>query len=350
MGGGGGDFALVLQSAAAAGSRVKKGELIAEFDRLNMQNRLDDFRSALRDQAEGLKTLQTNLEVQKQAHLQSIGTAKAALDKAQLDLKTIPVQSDMQVERLKLAAEEAQASYKQLLNEIKQKEAAQAAELRIAKLEYDQSVVEFQRVEANVERMVARAPMDGIVVMGTTFRGSEFSQIQAGDQVQPGMMFMRVVDPSSMVINAAVNQVDVDSVRIGMKARVRFDAYPGLELPARVHSIAAIPKSGGSRPNWVKEIPVVLKLDAMDSRVIPDLSVSVDVLLDGSPNVTLAPVESIFRDSASGAPYVFVRGGSGWERRPVELGPANNVAAVILSGVQPGELVAAEYPIQNKGK
>jgi multidrug efflux pump subunit AcrA (membrane-fusion protein) len=111
-----------------------------------------------------------------------------------------------------------------------------------------------------------------------------------------------------------------------------------------------MPKSGGARPNWVKEIPIVLKLDAMDARVIPDLSVSVDVVLDTDPNATLAPVESVFRDPRSGEPFVFVRGGSGWERRPVELGPASNVAAVIRSGVRPGEVVAAEYPIEDKGK
>ncbi len=42
------------------------------------------------------------------------------------------------------------------------------------------------------------------------------------------MMFMQIVDPSSMVINANINQVDSEALRIGMRASVRFDAYPGL--------------------------------------------------------------------------------------------------------------------------
>ncbi len=349
-GAGAGDFGLVLQSAVAPGSRVKKGQIIAEFDRLNMLNRLDDFRDALDNQATSLKTLQNTLDVEKKAHQQSIDIAKAALDKARLDLKTIPVQSDMDVVRLKLAAEEAQARYDQLLKEVKYKEASQAADYRIAKLEYDEAVVQFKRIEANVDRMVIRAPMDGIAVMGTTFRGSEFSQIQAGDEVRPGMMFVQVVDPASMVINALINQVDVDSIRIGMRAIVKFDAYPDLQLPARVHSIAAMPKTGGPRATYVKEIPIVLKLEKMDPRVIPDLSVSADVIVESAPGVTYAPVETVFRDAKSGEAFVFVQAGAAWERRQVETGPVNNVAAVIRSGVRPGEVLAAEWPMQDKGK
>ncbi len=315
-----------------------------------MTTRLDDYRVSLTEQETSLKTLQTNLDVTKKAHLQSIASAKAALDKAELDLKTIPVQGDMDAERLKLTAEEARARYKQLLNEVKFKEASQAAELKIARLDYEEAKVEFQRVVANADRMVLRAPIDGVTVMGTTFRGAEFGQIRPGDEVRPGMMVMQVVDPSSMVVNATVNQVDVESIRIGMKARVRFDAYPDLHLMARVHSVGAIPKSGGARAAFVKEIPIVLKLDEMDARVIPDLSVSADVILESAPEGAIAPVEAVFREPGDGKPFVFVKGGSGWERREVELGPANNITAVVRSGVRPGEVLAAEWPIQEKRK
>lgn len=346
---GGGDFNLVLQTAVEPGSHVRKGQIVAEFDRLNMLTRLDDFKVSLTEQLNSLKTLETNLEVARKAHQQSISSAKAALEKAELDLKTIPVQSDIQAEHLRLAAEEARARFRQLSNEIKFKEASQAAELKIARLDYEESRVQLQRIEANAERMLLRAPMDGVVVMGTTFRGSEFSQIRPGDEVRPGMMVMRVVDPGSMIVSATVNQVDIESVRIGMRARVRVDAYPDLELPARVYSIGAMPKSGGMRAAFVKEIPVILKLDRMDPRVIPDLSVSVDLVVEQAPASTIAPLESVFRDPA-GRPFVYVQGSSGWERRDVELGASSNLAVVVRSGLRPGEVVAAEWPIQEKRK
>ncbi len=349
-GGGAADFNLVLDFLAPAGAHVKKGDRVAEFDRLNMLNRLDDFRVSVQDQENGLKTLKANIDIQKKAHRESIASAKGQLDKAELDLKTIPVQSDIQAQQLKLAAEEARARYQQLLKEVKDQEASWDAEYRVSELDYKETMVEFQRAEANVDKMVFRAPIDGLVVMGTTFRGSEFDQIKVGDEVHPGMSFMQVVDTSSMIINATVNQVDVDSLRIGMKANVKFDAYPDLVLPAHVYSIAAMPQSGGSRLEYVKQIPVVLKLDRVDERVIPDLSVAVDVTLESAAATTVAPLESVFHDARSGEDFVFVRRGSAWERRPVETGVVNNVFAAIRSGVRPGDVLAAEWPIENKGK
>jgi hypothetical protein len=160
------------------------------------------------------------------------------------------------------------------------------------------------------------------------------------------MMFMQIVDPSSMIVNATINQVDVDNLRIGAKATVKFDAYPGLELPAHVYSIAAMTRAGGQRASFVKEIPVVLKLDDIDPRVIPDLSVSADVIVEQEDNATVAPLSAVFtsNESTSGSPFVYVRTGDGWEKREVELGVANNVVISIRSGVKAGEVVATGLP------
>jgi multidrug resistance efflux pump len=141
----------------------------------------------------------------------------------------VPVLSAIDAERVKLAAEEADARYKQLLAEVKFVEIGQQSQLKNAELEFQQAQVELKRSEANADRMLIKAPIDGLVVMQKTRRGSELAQIQPGDQLMPGMMFMQIVDLSSMVINATVNQVDVDNLRLGQKAHVRFDAYPDLK-------------------------------------------------------------------------------------------------------------------------
>jgi multidrug efflux pump subunit AcrA (membrane-fusion protein) len=41
---------------------------------------------------------------------------------------------------------------------------------------------------------------------------------------------------------------------------------------------------------------------------------------------------------------VYVKNGDNWDRRPVELGAFNNIAVSVRSGLQPGEVVAAEIP------
>jgi HlyD family secretion protein len=345
-GGGGSDFGLVLQDAAKPGSTVRKGDVVAEFDRQYMLNRLEDYRASVAQIEASVRKLQAELQVEKEAHAQTVEKAKATLDKAQLDLKTTPVLGLIDSERIKLAAEEADARYKQYLAEVKFVEAGQRAQLRNAEIDLQQAQIELKRAEANADRMLLKAPINGMIVMQTMFRGSEFAQIQPGDQLYPGMMFMQIVDPSSMIVNATVNQVDVDNLRIGAKTKVRFDAYPGLELPAHIYSIAAMTRPGGQRGSFVKEIPVVLKLDQIDPRVIPDLSVSADVVIEQEDNTTIAPVSAVFtsKDSTLASPYVYVRNGDAWEKREVELGVANNIAVSVRSGLKPGEVVATDLP------
>ncbi len=353
-GGGGGpmagasDFSLVLQTLVPPGSRVKKGDVVAEFDRQYMLTRLDDYRASVEQVEASIGILKANLEVDKKAHNQTILVAQSDLEKARIDLKTLPVQSEIDAERLRLREEEAAARHKQYLSEVKYKEISHAAQWRVAELERDQTKIELARAEANADRMLVKAPMDGITVMQQTIRGDQFAQIQQGDMLFPGMMFMRIVEPNSMVVNASINQADSERIRIGQKARVRFDAYPDLELPAHVYSIAAMPRTGGFRGSFVKEVPVVLKLDKLDPRVIPDLTVSAEVVLAREEQATVASLESIFRDGDGGAPFAFVKGPSGWERREVELGLASHLAAVVRNGLRPGDVVAAERPSQPK--
>jgi multidrug resistance efflux pump len=344
-GGGAEEFSLVLQTAAKAGTFVKKGDVVAEFDRQYMLMRLEDYHAAYTQMEASFRKLQAEIGVQKKIRQTNIDNAKAALDRAQLDLKTLPVMGQIDSERLKLTAEEAEATYKRTQSELKLYEIGYASQLKTANIELQQAQIELKRAEANADRMLLKAPIDGLVVMQTMFRGGEMAQIQAGDQVYAGMRFMQIVDPSSMIVNASVNQVDAESLRVGAKAKVRFDAFEGLELPATVHAIGAMTRPGGMRAAFVKEIPVVLKLDKLDPRVIPDLSVSVDVEQESETQVAaVAPLSTIFRDGDAGSPYVFVKSGEGWERREVQLGLTNNLVVAVRSGLRPGEVVAAEVP------
>ncbi len=346
MGGGGGgmDFMLVLQKAAKPGAHVRKGEVIAEFDRQYMLQRLDDYRASVTQAEAAMRKLKADLDVTRKAHDQSVTKAKADLDKARLDMKTLPVLSDMDAVRTRLAVEEAEQKYKEVADETRLVEISLTSQIRNSEIDVQQTKIELKRAEANADRMLVKSPLDGIAVMQTIFRGGDLGQVQEGDQLYPGMMFMTIVDTRSMVINATVNQADVEQLRIGSPALVHFDAYPDLELPARVYSVGGIAKPGGQRGSFVKEIPVKLKLERTDPRVIPDLSVAADVVVGAEQQqASIAPLGAIFEDTP-GQPFVFVQGPSGWTKRPVQLGLVNYTQASVRGGLKPNEIVALDRP------
>ena len=97
-------------------------------------------------------------------------SSKANWDKAILDLKTADVRSAIDAEKYKLAVEENDATYKQLVAEASLVDASQLAQVRVSQLNRDQSKIEVARAEANVKKMSVKAPMDGIVVMQSIVR------------------------------------------------------------------------------------------------------------------------------------------------------------------------------------
>jgi HlyD family secretion protein len=344
-GGGGpmGDFSLVLMELAKPGSRVKTGDVVAKFDPQNQLQRLDDYKDSAIQQENMVKKMLANLAAVKEAHDQSVRSAKSDWDKAVLDLKTADVRSAIDAEKFKLAVEEAEAKYKQLVAESALVEESQRAQIRASELNRDQSKLEMARAEANVQKMTMKSPMDGIVVMQSIVRNGEFGQIREGDQVQAGQPFVQIVDPSSMVLNATVNQVDAERLRLGMKATVRMDAYPDIELPATLMGIGAMAKASTFRARYVGEIPVRIKIDKTDPRVIPDLTGSAEIVLGSEKNTLLAPRSAVFTEEAG--MFMFVQGPEGWTKRKVELGLPNFTQVAIKSGVQKGDVVALQRPM-----
>src|SRR5215471_5245481 len=342
-GGGMADFNLVLMKLAKPGVRVKTGEVVAEFDPQNQLQRLDDYKDSAIQLDNTVKKMLTNLAAVKEAHDQSVRSAKADAAKAKLDLQTADVRSAIDAEKYKLSVEETDASYKQLVAESALVKESQRAQIRSSELNRDQSKIEMARAEANVQKMTMKSPMDGIVVMQSIVRNGEFGQIREGDQVQAGQPFVQIVDPSSMVLNASVNQVDAERLRLGMKATVRMDAYPDIELPGTLVGIGAMAKASTFRARYVGEIPVRIKLEKTDPRVIPDLTGSAEIVLNWERNTMVAPRAAVFAEE--GGSYVFVQGPEGWIKKKVELGMPSFTMVAIRSGLQQGDVVALQRPM-----
>jgi multidrug efflux pump subunit AcrA (membrane-fusion protein) len=342
-GGPGGDFLLVLLHLAKPGIHVKAGDVIAEFDPQNQMQRLDDYKDSVIQLENSIKKMTANLAATKEAHSQQVRSAKADWDRALLDMKTAPIRSDIDAEKFRLSAEEAEAKYKQLVAESALVDESQRAAIKSAELNRDQSKIELGRAETNVQRMTIKAPMDGIVVMGNVVLNGELRQIREGDQVAAGQPFMSIVDPRSMVLNATVNQVDAERLRLGMRAEIRLDAYPDLQLPGSLMGIGAMSKTSTFRAGYVGEIPVRLRIEKTDTRVIPDLTGSGEISMRTEATALIVPRSAVFDEE--GSTYVFVQNPEGWTRKKVDLGLTSFTHAAVRTGVQKGDIVATQRPM-----
>jgi HlyD family secretion protein len=154
---------------------------------------------------------------------------------------------------------------------------------------------------------------------------------------------MSIVDPTSMVLNATVNQVDAERMRLGMRAGVRLDAYPELALPGSLIGIGAMSKTSTFRASYVGEIPIRVKIEKTDSRVIPDLTGSAEIILQSETSTLVVPRSAVFDDN--GNSVVFLQKPEGWEKKKVDLGLESFINVSIKSGVQKGDVLAIQRPM-----
>jgi HlyD family secretion protein len=282
--------------------------------------------------------MQAGIAAAKEAFVQQVRSADADRKKAVLDLQTAPIRADIDTEKFKLAVEEAEATYKALNEQTQLLDTSQRAQIRAAELNLDQAKLELQRAEANVQRMTIKSPIDGIVVMASIVRNGEFGQIREGDQVNAGQPFVSIIDPASMALNATVNQVDAEHLRLGMRAVIRVDAYPDIELRGTVVGIGAMSRASTFRARFVGELPVRVHIDGTDPRLIPDLTGSAEVLLNAETTAITIPREAVF--SENGATFVYSKDAEGWTKKPVQVGLMNATKVTIRNGIEAGSVVA----------
>ncbi|MEZ5364554.1 MAG: efflux RND transporter periplasmic adaptor subunit [Bryobacterales bacterium] len=356
-GGGGGSSSgggLTIIEMAAPGSTVQKGQMVAGFDRQSQQQLIDDQQANVVQANALIESTRAKLMIEMETKRQEMVTAKAEYEKAKMDLRTAEVRSEIEAEVLKNVAQQAEAAYKQLEQEVKLLEDAHAAALRQAEIDKSQEEVDLKRAELNAQYLEIHSPIPGVVVMQTIFRGGTFAQVALGDEVYPGAYFMQIVDPSSMVLEARVNQADSQKIRVGATADVRLDAYPEKVWRGRVESIAAMTGGGGdgrSRTgtgDYVREITVTVKILDSSELIIPDLSASADIHLTTHEEVVIAPARRSSRMATRGSCGYGPAAANVFERRPVEIASKTDTQVAVARGLQPGEEIALETPPATK--
>jgi HlyD family secretion protein len=328
---------LVLTQLAAAGSFVKKGDLVATLDAQSLKDHIDDLADTVHAAANDVQKREAEQKVEWEDMQQNLRVAKADLDKAKLDYSAGEVKTEIERELLKLEMDEAQARYNELLKDVEFRRQSQAAELQILRLTLKRHQAHMARHTNDLAKFTIYAPMSGLVAMSTLRRGSEMAQIQLGDQVWPGMSIMKIVDTSSMQVEASVSQSDSSLLRMSQPVTIGLDAFPNLKFAGKVYSIGALAVSASRENYYIRNVPVMVAIQGSDPRLIPDLSAYGDVLLESVPNQVQAPLAAVHE--RNGKATVQVKAGDQWEIRPVTLGKRNKMFVAIASGLKPGEEV-----------
>ncbi|HEY6351667.1 MAG TPA: HlyD family efflux transporter periplasmic adaptor subunit [Candidatus Angelobacter sp.] len=327
---------LIITRLVASGSQVRRGDVLVEFDRQAQLRNVLDKQAEYRDLVEQIKKKQADQAAARAADETELKAAEDAEKTAELEVKKNEILSKIDAEKNELNLEQARATLQQLQETFDLKRKADLADLRVLEIQRDRAQAAARWAEGNTEKMVIQSPVDGVAVINSMWKGGSLSDVQEGDEVRPGFAFMQVVNPGRMQVRVRVNQADIDDLREGQSTRINLDAYPDLSFAGQVERIAAVAQTSAFY-NRVRVFTVLVAINGSDPKLLPDLSAAVDVQLDRRPGVLVAPRDAIVTENNHS--YVQVKNGSGFERREVKLGAASDLEQVIVSGVERGAVV-----------
>ena len=328
---------MVITRIVPNGTRVRKGDILVDFDRQAQTKNILDRQAEYDGLVQQIRKKQADQTSAKIADETEIKGAEVDVRTALVEMRKNELIPRYQAEINKADLAEAEAQLKQLKDTFLLKRQAEVADIKILEIQRDRAQKALEHAKTNVDKMTVRSPMDGLAVLKPIYKGTRMVDPQEGDEVRSGAGIMLVVNPSAMEVSARINQVDVSQVHTGQDAEVRLDAYPDLVFPGKVDRISAMAISS-SNSKRIRHFSVTIPIGGENPRLLPDLTAAVDIQLQRMDNVLLLPREAIINDS--GRPEVAVLSNGRSERRPVKLGPMNDCEVMIESGLTEGTIVS----------
>jgi HlyD family secretion protein len=264
---------LTLTHLIPNGMHVQSGDLIAEFDPTQQIDNALAAKAKYEDLSHQVEQKIAQNHADQEKRISDLTQAKGDLAKAQIELQKAPILAEIARLENEVKAEIARQHVESLTKSSAYHDQSDAAALRILELQRDRQKVALERAQTNIDRMQVRAQLAGMVALQNVWRGNSNGHAQEGDQLYRGQALVSIFDPSQMLVRCSVGEPDGAALIPGVRAKVYFDAYPDLTVPA--HFEFASPMASSALGSPVKTFSAVFRLDKTDPRLTPDLSAAV---------------------------------------------------------------------------
>jgi multidrug efflux pump subunit AcrA (membrane-fusion protein) len=324
-----------------------------EFDPADQQFALEQAESELQEAEQEIIKRRAEIRAQEAQDKVALLTAQYDVRRAELDAtvdKDLIPSNDFLIRQAEL--QEARRSFARLKQDQSAKAVTSKASVAVLEERKRRSEMNAQRARQNIENLVLRAPMDGVVSVrdnsdasgGIYYEGMSLPTYRAGDTVYAGRPVIDVYDISTMEVRARVNEQDRANMAVGQAAGVVTDLVPGLAPTARVTAIAGLGRAD-SRAGPLRQFDVTLELKDPDARLKPGTTVRLVVEGDTVKGVLLLPRQALFE--IDGKPNVYVRTGpanDAFAPRPIKI-LHRTESQVAVEGLDEGTEVALVDPV-----
>jgi len=302
----------IVRLYAGQGTRVRKGQKLADLESADIDQAeadylkaLADYENALRSSAAEVKLAQESYDRNKLLYEQKV-TAGKNLQSAEHDLEVAKAAGENSVNGTKAALT--------------------AARRHLLILGLNGATIDALAKKTDLAATFSlNSPIDGIVVERNA---------TVGASVGTDANLFKIIDLSRVWIDADVFEKDLPRVRPGQEVKLTVTAFPESTFSGKVILINSV-----LDPD-TRTVKVRTEIANPDGRLKPDMFANVQIVTDVNRAAISIPQSAVLDDA--GKTIVFVAESDGYKKRQVQAGIQNNDRVEIVDGLTAGDKIVVK--------
>jgi HlyD family secretion protein len=317
-----------------AGDRVKKGQLLAELDKEEIEARVAQAKAQLEASQASAKGTEADLERAKvDAEGVDVPMLKRAYDRAQGMAKAGVVSAS--------ALDDAQKNYELALN----KQNVAKAQLLVLKAKIGQAQAQVMQDHANLQQLEEQlgyttitSPIDGIILSRDVEVGDAVSSILVLGS--SATLVMTLGDTSEVYVKGKVDESDIGKVYMAQPARIKVESFKDKTFNGKVTKISPM----GVEKDNVTTFEVRVSINNPGGELKAAMTANAEIILEEHKNVLQIPEGSILydKDKKASVEIPDEKGKEGKRKVAVNIGISNGAKTELLSGLKEGDQVVLQ--------
>jgi HlyD family secretion protein len=325
---------IVKKLLVDAGDRVKRGQVLAELDKEEIEAHVAQAKAQEEAAEASLRATEADMERAKvDAEGVDVPTLKRAYERAQGMAKEGVVSVS--------ALDDAQRAYELSVN----KQNVAKAQLQVLHAKIGQAQAQVAQDRANLKQLeeqysytTVESPIDGVVLSRDVEVGDAVSSILVLGS--SATLIMTLGDISEVYVKGKVDESDIGKVYLGQPARIKVESFKDKTFNGKVTKISPM----GVEKDNVTTFEVRVSINNPGGELKAAMTANAEIILEEHKNVLQIPEGSILydKDKKASVEVPDPKGKEGKRKVAVNIGISNGAKTELLSGLKEGDQVVLQ--------
>jgi multidrug efflux pump subunit AcrA (membrane-fusion protein) len=329
------------------GSFVQAGAPVIRFDST-------DAKLTLEKQQNTLTSNQENTKIKTQQQITDEKTLTIDRKDAEEDYNyamTVMPQDETIFSKWDIITAQSDARYDKeridfLKNKAKTQQRIARSDQQILAIERNKAQSQVNLIKETLNSLESQAPVGGLAL----YRRDRREDPKVGDESHPGQVVVEIINLDVLQARIYVLERDGGNLEKGQPVIIKLDAVPDKQYHGTIRSVSSV--AAALERNSVLRYftcDVTITDAGRDlKRIRPGMNLQGDVVLQNYESCFVVPSGAVTYREKEKDNLVYVKKGNKFEPKTVKTGLSSHGEAIIISGVEDGELIALQNPYESR--